>query len=237
MSRALKKKYVRKFTDSIRDNLMQKRFGMPYLSEIARSFFPPHDSGVSYMHAKMKKYWLMFVMNSLASMHPERTMPGYGDIAKGLQRSFEFLIRASYQREYYELNGIMTEAFKKKLPEFERRYTSPHLSYKNVEVYPLFNFAEYKEENTQQLFHAKYYIYYLNSEGEQVAKKVMLSFRTSMDGSKHAPFIFHDIDFMDPKGKETIMTGMVSDDEEDEDDKPKSERFDPDKPTNWRSFL
>ena len=67
--------------------------------------------------------------------------------------AFEFLIRASYQREYYELNGIMTEAFQKKLPEFERRYTSPHLSYKNVEVYPLFNFAEYTEENAQQLKH------------------------------------------------------------------------------------
>ena len=47
----------------------------------------------------------------------------------------------------------MTEAFQKKLPEFERRYTSPHLSYKNVEVYPLFNFAEYTEENAQQLKH------------------------------------------------------------------------------------
>ena len=49
---------------------MQKRFGMPRLSEIGRSFFPPHDSGVGYMHAKIKKYWLMFVMNSLSSMHP-----------------------------------------------------------------------------------------------------------------------------------------------------------------------
>lgn len=208
--------------------------GLPTRKDILHAFVPEVDTGMGYLKARTKSFQLKFIMNFTSVIQPERTMPNFNDVHKGLERSFDFLYRCVLYHDYEDLKPVMLDEVWKKLPEFEKKYVDHRLTYKGVETYPLNNLSEHRDDEITQIFEVKYYLQFINPLGEYEWKKVIITYQTSMDKYAHNPFIFADIDFDDP---EYEVEKKKQEKKQKAKDDQRVEYYDPNKKVDWKKWL